>query len=180
MRWPAKDLQLSLDLDLQSVAELAMEEKRGGVVALDPRDGRSARDGEPADLRSQQIYRTHQPSPTGRHYVAIPYKPLMNRAIQAEFAPGSTFKPIVALAGLEIGVIDDKTDFHCAGGASFYGHYFACHLKRGHGDISLHRAIAQSCDVFFYNVGNRLGIDRIAQYAEMAGLGSENGYRPAE
>ena len=99
----------------------------------------------------------------------------MNRAIQAEFAPGSTFKPIVALAGLETGVIDDKTDFHCAGGASFYGHYFACHLKRGHGDISLHRAIAQSCDVFFYNVGNRLGIDRIAQYAEMAGLGSQTG-----
>ena len=99
----------------------------------------------------------------------------MNRAIQAEFAPGSTFKPLVALAGLESGVIDDKTEFHCPGGASFYGHYFACHLKRGHGNISLHRAIAQSCDVFFYNVGNKLGIDRLAKYAEMAGLGSRTG-----
>lgn len=169
-----KDLQLSLDLDLQSVAELAMEDKRGGVVALDPRSG------EVLAMVSRPSFDPNKF--TGRisrkDWQAIagdPFKPLMNRAIQAELAPGSTFKPIVALAGLETGIIDDKTSFHCAGGASFYGHYFSCHLKRGHGDISLHRAIAQSCDVFFYNVGNRLGIDRIAQYAEMAGLGSKTG-----
>jgi penicillin-binding protein 2 len=169
-----KDLQLSLDLDLQSVAELAMEGKRGGVVALDPRTG---------EVLAMVSRPTFDPNKfTGRisrsewqQIVGDPYKPLMNRAIQAEFAPGSTFKPIVALAGLESGVIDDKTEFHCPGGASFYGHYFACHLKRGHGNISLHRAIAQSCDVFFYNTGNKLGIDRIAQYAEMAGLGSRTG-----
>jgi penicillin-binding protein 2 len=99
----------------------------------------------------------------------------MNRAIQAQLAPGSTFKPIMALAGLEVGVIDDKTEFFCPGGASFYGHYFACHLKAGHGRISLHRAIAQSCDVFFYNVGNRLGIDNIAKYADMVGIGRKTG-----
>ena len=81
----------------------------------------------------------------------------------------------MAIAGLESGVIDDETQFHCPGGASFYGHYFACHLKHGHGDIKLHRAIAQSCDVFFYNVGNRLGIDRIAKYAELAGVGHKTG-----
>ena len=169
-----KDLQLSLDLDLQSVAELAMEGKRGGVVALDPRNG---------EVLAMVSRPTFDPNKfTGRisrsdwqQIVGDPYKPLMNRAIQAEYAPGSTFKPIIALAGLESGVIDDKTEFHCSGGASFYGHYFACHLKRGHGDISLHRAIAQSCDVFFYNLGNKLGIDRIAQYAEMAGLGSRTG-----
>lgn len=171
---PGKDLQLSLDLDLQSVAELAMEGKRGGVVALDPRTG---------EVLAMVSRPTFDPNKfTGRisksdwqEIVGDPYKPLMNRAIQAEYAPGSTFKPIMALAGLEAGVIDDKTEFHCAGGASFYGHYFACHLKRGHGNISLHRAIAQSCDVFFYNVGNKLGIDRIAEYAEMAGLGSRTG-----
>lgn len=171
---PGKDLQLSLDLDLQSVAELAMEGKHGGVVALDPRSG---------EVLAMVSRPTFDPNKfTGRisksdwqQIVGDPFKPLMNRAIQAEFAPGSTFKPIVALAGLESGVIDDKTEFHCPGGASFYGHYFACHLKRGHGNISLHRAIAQSCDVFFYNVGNKLGIDRIAQYAETAGLGSRTG-----
>jgi penicillin-binding protein 2 len=177
---PGKDLQLALDLDLQSVAELAMEDKRGGVVALDPRTGAVlamvSRPSFDPNKFTGRISRSDWQTITGD-----PYKPLMNRAIQAEFAPGSTFKPIVALAGLETGVIDDKTDFHCPGGASFYGHYFACHLKRGHGDISLHRAIAQSCDVFFYNVGNRLGIDRIAQYAEMAGLGTKTGIDlPAE
>ena len=104
-----------------------------------------------------------------------PHKPLMNRAIQAQLAPGSTFKPLMAIAGLESGVIDDETHFHCPGGASFYGHYFACHLKRGHGDVALHYGIEQSCDVYFYNVANRLGIDRIAQYAELAGIGHKTG-----
>jgi penicillin-binding protein 2 len=169
-----KDLQLTLDLDLQSVAELAMDGKRGGVVALDPRSGEVlamvSRPSFDPNKFTGRITRTDWQTIAGD-----PFKPLMNRAIQAEFAPGSTFKPLMALAGLETGVIDDKTAFHCSGGASFYGHYFACHLKRGHGEISLHNAIAQSCDVFFYNVGNRLGIDRIAQYAEMAGLGSKTG-----
>jgi penicillin-binding protein 2 len=74
-------------------------------------------------------------------------------------------------------VIDDKTEFHCPGGASFYGHYFACWRQKqgGHGTISLHRAIAQSCDVFFYSVANKLGIDRLAYYAEMAGFGHKTG-----
>jgi penicillin-binding protein 2 len=102
-------------------------------------------------------------------------KPLLNRAIQAQLAPGSTFKPILGLAGLEEGVVDDTTQFVCPGGASFYGHYFACHLKGGHGAISLHRAVAQSCDVYFYNVGNKLGIDKIARYADLAGIGRRTG-----
>ena len=156
-----------------------MEGKRGGVVALDPRDG---------EVLAMVSRPTFDPNKfTGRisrsdwqEIVGDPYKPLMNSAIQAEFAPGSTFKPLVALAGLESGVIDDKTEFHCPGGASFYGHYFACHLKRGHGNISLHRAIAQSCDVFFYNVGNKLGIDRLAQIRRNGRPRFQDGYRPAQ
>ena len=171
---PGKDLRLTLDLDLQAVAELAMADKRGAVVALDPRNG------EVLALVSRPAYDpnkfTGRISRTDWSAMANdPHKPLLNRAIQAQLAPGSTFKPIMAIAGLEAGVIDDKTHFHCPGGASFYGHYFACHLKRGHGDISLHRGIADSCDVFFYNVGNRLGIDRIARYAELAGMGHRTG-----
>jgi penicillin-binding protein 2 len=81
----------------------------------------------------------------------------------------------MAIAGLETGSVDDNTTFFCPGGASFYGHYFACHLKHGHGAIQLHRGIAQSCDVYFYNVGNRLGIDRIAHYADLAGIGRKTG-----
>jgi penicillin-binding protein 2 len=171
---PGHDLQLGLDLDLQSVAELAMEGKRGAVVALDPRNG---------EVLAMVSRPTFDPNKfTGRisrrdwaQLTTDPFKPLINRAIQAELAPGSTFKPIEALAGLETGVIDDTTQFHCPGGASFYGHYFACHKKEGHGTISLHMAIALSCDVFFYNVGNRLGIDRIAQYADLAGYGHKTG-----
>ena len=171
---PGKDLRTTLDLDLQAVAELAMADKRGAVVAVDPRNGEVlvmvSRPAFDANKFTGRISRTD--------WQAIandPHKPLLNRAIQAQLAPGSTFKPIMAIAGLETGVIDDETHFHCPGGASFYGHYFACHLKRGHGDIQLHRAIAQSCDVFFYNVGNRLGIDRIAHYAELAGVGHKTG-----
>jgi penicillin-binding protein 2 len=171
---PGKDLQTSLDLDLQAVAELSMEDKRGAVVALDPRNGEIlamvSRPAYDANRFTGRISRTDWDA-----MASDPHKPLLNRAIQAQLAPGSTFKPIMAIAGLETGVIDDETHFHCSGGASFYGHYYACHIRGGHGDISLHRGIAQSCDVYFYNVGNRLGIDRIAQYAELAGIGHRTG-----
>lgn len=171
---PGKDLQLALDLDLQTVAELAMDGKRGAVVALDPRTG---------ELLAMVSRPTFDPNKfTGRisrsdwkEIADDPFKPLLNRAIQAELAPGSTFKPITAIAGLETGTIDKETHFHCSGGASFYGHYFACHKKTGHGDVNLHIGIEQSCDVFFYNVGNRLGIDNIAKYAEIAGYGHKTG-----
>ncbi|MBV9082760.1 MAG: penicillin-binding protein 2, partial [Acidobacteriaceae bacterium] len=171
---PGKDLHTTLDLDLQAVAELAMEGKRGAVVALNPSNG------EVLAMVSRPTFDpnkfTGRISRTDWNEIANDkQKPLLNRAIQAQLAPGSTFKPIMALAGLESGVIDDKTEFHCSGGASFYGHYFACHVKGGHGAITLHRAIAQSCDVYFYNVGNRLGIDRIAHYADLAGVGRKTG-----
>ena len=169
-----KDLRTTLDLDIQAVAELSTVGKRGAVVAIDPRNG------EVLAMVSRPTYDANKF--TGRishadwnEIMGEPAKPLLNRAIQAQLAPGSTFKPPIAIAGLESGVIDDETHFHCPGGASFYGHYFACHVKGGHGDIALHRAIAQSCDVYFYNVGNRLGIDRIAHYAEMAGIGHKTG-----
>lgn len=168
------DLVTTIDLDLQAVAELAMEGKRGAVVALNPQNG---------EILAMVSRPTFDPNKfTGRisradwaEIAGNKYKPLLNRAIQAQLAPGSTFKPIMALAGLEQGVVDNETSFFCPGGASFYGHYFACHLKGGHGAISVHRAIAQSCDVYFYNVGNRLGIDRIAEYADIAGVGRKTG-----
>ncbi|MCC7175867.1 MAG: penicillin-binding protein 2 [Bryobacterales bacterium] len=171
---PGKPLRLTIDLDLQAVAELSMEGRKGAVVALDPRNG------EVLAMVSQPGFdpskftggiRSHD----WQELVANPDKPLLNRAIQGQLAPGSTFKPIVALAALESGVIDDAFDARCPGGATFYGRYFKCHLKGGHGVVDLHRGIVQSCDVFFYTVGNRLGIDRIAEYAELVGLGRKTG-----
>jgi penicillin-binding protein 2 len=171
---PGKDLQLTLDLDLQAVAELAMENRRGAVVALDPRTG------EVLAMVSRPAYDPNKfagriKASDWKEIADNPYNPMLNRAIQAQFAPGSTFKPIMALAGLETGVIDDNFRVHCPGGASFYGHYFKCWQKGGHGSVELHKAIEQSCDVYFYNVGNRLGIDNIAKYAELVGFGRKTG-----
>ncbi|MFN0170050.1 MAG: penicillin-binding protein 2 [Bryobacteraceae bacterium] len=168
------NLQLTIDLDLQTVAELAMETRKGAVVALDPRNGEVlALVSRPAFEPSRFAVRIR--SADWRDMVNDPERPLLNRAIQAQLAPGSTFKPLLAIAGLEAGVIDDGFTTYCPGGASFYGHYHKCWQKKGHGSAGLNRAIAQSCDVFFYTAGNRLGIDRLAYYGEMAGLGARTG-----
>ncbi|MBI1899042.1 MAG: penicillin-binding protein 2 [Acidobacteria bacterium] len=171
---PGKNLQLTIDLDLQAVAELAMEGRRGAVVALDPRNG------EVLAMVSRPSYDPNRfagriRSADWQQILLNPDKPMINRAIQAQLAPGSTFKPIMLLAGLETGAVDDSFRVFCGGGASFYGRYFRCHQKGGHGNVDVSRALAVSCDVFFYNVGNRLGIDRIAQYAELAGFGGKTG-----
>lgn len=169
-----KSIQLTIDLDLQAVAELALEGRKGSVVVLDPRSG------EVLAMASRPSYDPNKFAGRIRsrewyEIVNNPDKPLLNRAIQAQLAPGSTFKPIVAMAALESGDIDVHTTAHCAGGATFYGRFTHCHLKRGHGTVELNRALAQSCDVYFYRAGDRMGIDRIAEYAERVGLGKRTG-----
>ncbi len=169
---PGRDLEVTIDLDLQTVAELAMEGRRGAVVALDPRTG------EVLAMVSRPTFDPNKfavriKNSDWREIQGDPNKPLLNRAIQAQLAPGSTFKPLMAIAGLETGAIDDQYTIHCPGGQSFYGHYYKCHAV--HGAVSLHKGIAQSCDSYFYNVGNRLGIDRIAFYADQGGLGHRTG-----
>jgi penicillin-binding protein 2 len=171
---PGHDVQLTLDLDLQAVAELAMQGKNGAVVALDPRTG------EVLAMVSRPTFDPNKfavriKSSDWKEIADNPDHPLLNRAIQAQLAPGSTFKPLVAIAGLESGAIDDQFTVHCSGGAVFYGHYYRCWLKRGHGSVSLHKGIVQSCDVYFYTVGNRTGIDKLAFYATQAGLGRKTG-----
>ncbi len=169
---PGRSLHTTLDLDLQAVAELAMDGRKGAVIALDPRTG---------EVLAMVSRPTFDPGMFTGHISAQKWKevhddpdnPLFNRAIQATFAPGSTFKPIVALAGLESGALEASTTYHCAGGETFAGSYHKCDAV--HGTIDLHHAIVKSCDVYFYNAGNRIGIDTIAQYAHMAGLGKRTG-----
>lgn len=169
---PGKSLQLTLDLDLQVVAELAMENRRGSVVALDPRNGEVlAMVSRPA--YDPNLFAGRIRNRDWRELLNNPGKPLLNRSVQAQLAPGSTFKPLVALAGLESGMIDDNFQVGCGGGQSFYGRPFHCHSV--HGRVDLHKGLVQSCDIFFYNVGNKIGIDRIAEYAEMAGIGHRTG-----
>lgn len=167
---PGHSLQLTLDLDLQAVAELGLEGKRGAVVALDPRNGEVlAMVSRPAF--DPNLFATRIRSDDWKSLTSDPNNPLMNRAIQAQFAPGSTFKPIVTIAALETHTIDENFTVHCAGGASFFGHFYHCDEK--HGTLDLHRAIVKSCDTYFYTVGNKVGIDPIAEYAQMAGYGKK-------
>ncbi len=169
---PGHNLQTTLDIDLQGVAEIAMEGRKGAVIALDPRTG------EILAMVSRPtfdpgLFTGHISTQTWKEVNDDPDKPLLNRAIQAQFAPGSTFKPIVALAGLESGALESTTTYHCAGGATIGGSYHKCDAT--HGTIDLHTAIVKSCDVYFYNAGTRIGMDTIAQYAGMAGLGKKTG-----
>ena len=167
-------LRLTLDLDLQVAAEVAMEDKKGALVALDPRTG------EVLALVSRPVYDPNNfairiSNQQWTRLTQDPDLPLLNRAIQAQLAPGSVYKIFLATAALEEEVLTEKTTFYCSGGAVFYGRYFRCWRKGGHGRMNLHRAIVQSCDVFFYNVGKRLGIEKIAYYSRRFGLGSPTG-----
>jgi penicillin-binding protein 2 len=172
---PGKDVQLTIDLDLQAVAELAMDGRNGAVVALDPRTG------EVLAMVSRPTFDANKfavriKAKDWKEIADNPEHPMLNRAIQAQQAPGSTFKPFVALAGLETGTIDDQFTVHCAGGVALYGRYQKCWVyPKGHGAISLHNGIVHSCDVYFYTVGAKLGIDNIAMYASLAGMGQTTG-----
>jgi penicillin-binding protein 2 len=151
---------------------LTLENRRGAVVALDPRTGEVlAMVSRPAF--DPNLFAGRIRSKDWKDLVDNPAHPLMNRAIQAQQAPGSTFKPIMLLAGLETGAVDDNFHVSCPGGATFYGHFYKCWAR--HGTVGLHEGLVHSCDTFFYNVGNRMDIDDIAHYAEMVGYGHKTG-----
>ena len=173
---PGKQIQLTIDYDLQKVAEEALAGKKGAIVALDPRSGEvlafaSQPAADPNDFAVRISKEDWQRLNTD------PDRPLLNRATQAQLAPGSVFKIVMATAMLEEKVPPESFTAFCPGYATFYGRMFKCHIfgKGGHGVVDLHRAIIHSCDVFFYNVGQRLGIDRISKFAKMLGLGSKTG-----
>ncbi len=170
---PGKQLKLTIDLDLQIAAEQALEGKNGAIVAMDPRTGEvlamvSRPTFAPQDF-SVRISRDEW-----NKLVTDPDKPLLNKAIQAQLAPGSTFKIIMATAGWQEGIAQNL-HVNCTGGAEFYGRRFGCWVKTGHGGVDLEKAIYQSCDVFFYTLAEKLGIDRIAKYATAFGLGQKTG-----
>jgi penicillin-binding protein 2 len=168
------DLVTTIDLDLQRAAEDMVGERSGAVVALDPRTGEIlAMVSRPA--YDPNLFATRISPVDWNNLVTDPRKPMQNRAIQSRFSPGSVFKVFMAAAGLEAGTLNPLRSVYCPGYASFYGHTFACDKHEGHGTLSLHDAIVTSCNVFFYNVGNDLGISRIYQYATMMGMGRRSG-----
>jgi penicillin-binding protein 2 len=168
---PGHDLRLTVDLDLQRVAEQAMEGKNGALVAMDPHTGeilamvsRPTFDPNQFAVRLTKSYWSQ--------IVNDPNHPLMNKTIQAQYAPGSTFKIIMSLAGLEESVAQDM-HVMCNGGATFYGHFFAC--DHHHGMVDIDHAIPWSCDTYYYTLAERLGIDTIAKYATEVGLSQKTG-----
>jgi penicillin-binding protein 2 len=170
---PGKQLKLTIDLDLQIAAEEALAGKNGAVVAMDPHTGEilamvSGPTFDPNDF-AVRVSRDEW-----NKLVTDPDKPLLNKAIQAQLAPGSTFKIIMSVAGWQEHIAQDL-HVNCTGGAEFYGRRFGCWVKGGHGAVTLEKAIYQSCDVFFYTLANKLGIDRIAKYATDFGLGQKTG-----
>jgi penicillin-binding protein 2 len=170
---PGNNLKLTLDIDLQIAAEEAMGDKTGAMIAMDPRTGEilamvSRPTFDPNDF-AVRISRGDW-----NKLITDPDKPLLNKAIQAQLAPGSTFKILMSVAGWQEGIAQ-TLNVHCNGGATFYGRRFGCWVKSGHGAVDLTKAIYQSCDVFFYTLAEKLGIDRIAKYATEMGLGQKTG-----
>ncbi|OLE14160.1 MAG: penicillin-binding protein 2 [Acidobacteria bacterium 13_1_20CM_4_56_7] len=174
---PGKQIQLTIDYDLQMAAEQSLGHRDGAVVALDPRSGEIlAMVSHPAPDPNDFAIRISNEE--WKQLNDDPATPLLNRAIQAQLAPGSVFKIMMATAMLEDKVPPASFTAYCPAYAVFYGRQFKCHVfgkTSGHGMVSLHNAITESCDVFFYNVGQRLGIDRISYYASHLGLGHRTG-----
>jgi penicillin-binding protein 2 len=170
------DLILSIDLRVQKVAEEAIGAQRAALVAIDPSNG---------DVIAFVSTPTFDPNGFARgltvpEYRALeedPDKPLFDRALRGVYPPGSTIKPLVALAALEYGVTNPKATRYCSGAWQFPGssHRYRDWKKSGHGTIDMHSAIAQSCDTYFYAISDLIGIDRMHDFLVQFGLGGETG-----
>jgi len=173
---PGKQIQLTIDYDLQQLAETGLGDKQGAVVVLNPQTGEVlAFASHPAPDPNDFAVRISKEE--WQKLNEDPGKPLLNRVTQAQLAPGSVFKVIMATAMLESGVPPENFTAFCPGYGVFYGQMHKCWVygKSSHGAVGLHRAIVESCDVFFYNVGMRMGIGTISKYAKMLGLGAKSG-----
>jgi penicillin-binding protein 2 len=169
-----KDITLSIDINLQEEAEKAFGEKAGALVAIKPDTG---------EILGMVSKPSFDPNLFAKgisydKWIAITQdkkNPMLNRALQSQYPPGSVFKIVTAIAGLEEGVISPETKVDCRGGIDYGRWHFGCWRKQGHGVVSLHRAIVESCDTYFYEAGKRLGIDKIYDYATNLGLGKKTG-----
>ena len=168
---PGQGLKLTIDLDIQRAAEAAMGDRNGAIIAINPHTGavlalvsRPAFD--PNDF-SVRVSRDEW-----NKLITDPRHPLLDKAIQAQLAPGSTFKIIMSLAGLEDNVAQDLK-VNCTGGATFYGRFFACDKR--HGPVDILHAIPLSCDTYYYTLAERLGIEKIAYWAHKVGIGQKTG-----
>lgn len=167
-------LTLTLDYDIQAKAEELLTGKEGTIVVLDAKTG---------GVLALASYPTFDPNKFVNRFtpdewmslVKNPENPLINRAIQGQYSPGSVFKPVMAVAALDTKTIVETTAFYCSGAETFYDRLFHCWFEPGHGSLALADAIRYSCNIYFYNLGRRLNIDTIARYAGDLGLGKKTG-----
>ena len=171
---PGDSIIMTIDFDLQRVAEEAIGDRAGALVALDPNTGYIlAMASHPAFVPN--IFAGGIKSVQWRSLTTDPAHPLQDRATQGTYPPGSTFKIVDSIAALADRTLTPQTTYFCPGGMYFGGREYRCWRKQGHGTLSVHRAIVESCDVFFYNVGQHLGVDRLAAWAHALGLGRKTG-----
>jgi len=171
---PGWDLYLNIDAKLQEFACELMADRTGAIVAMDPRDGAvlvlvSEPDYDPS------LFTGVMPQEVWDELTSDPAKPLLNRAIQGLYPPGSTFKMVDLCAGYSEGVIGENFGVHCPGGLQIGNRWFNCWKHGGHGGMGPIDGLQHSCDVFFYTVGLRLGIERMEKYARELGMGAETG-----
>lgn len=171
---PGNDLHLTLDLPLQQLAEDLLKGRDGAVVALDPSNGDVlVMVSSPAFDQNDFIGGISNNK--WRALMENPGRPMINKAIQGEYPPASTYKILTAIAGLEEKQIDTRTTTFCPGFYTFRGRRYHCWRKHGHGRLNVVDALSQSCDVFFYLAGEKIGVDALAQYARGCGLGRPTG-----
>lgn len=171
---PGRPLTVTLDLSLQREAAKALGPQVGAVVALDPKTG-AVRVLLSQPAFDPDLFAGHLEPQKWQELVADPLHPLNNRALQALYPPGSTIKPLWAAAALASGVRTPSQGVFCTGAVTIYGHPYRCWLKGGHGHVALEAAIEASCDTYFYYLARDAGIDRLASWARLFGLGSPTG-----
>jgi penicillin-binding protein 2 len=171
---PGANVYLTLDNRMQEAAEAGLEGKAGAIVALDPNTGKILAMASSPTFSPEAFERGLTPQ-EWQKINRDKSHPLENRVLKGQYPPGSTFKIVMAVAGLEEKVITPSTIIYCTGAMPFGNHVFHCWRKGGHGAVNLYKALVESCDIYFYNVGRRLGINRIAKWSKRFGLGAPTG-----
>ncbi len=171
---PGKSIYLTIDAGLQETAEKCLEGKVGAIVAIDPRNGDVLALASSPDY-DENIFVRRLSKEQWNKIQTDPDKPLQNRATASMYPPGSTYKVIIAAAGLQEHVINTETNVFCPGYMTLGKRTYRCWKRGGHGNVQLYKAIVESCDVYFYQLGLKLGVDRIARYAREFGLGEKTG-----
>lgn len=171
---PGQNITLTIDQKLQTRAEELLTGQAGAAVAIDPNSGRIlAMASSPAF--DPNLFVIGMTRDQWNDLIGNPNRPLENKAIQAEYPPASTYKIVTTIAGLEEGVIDSRSTTFCPGFYKYGNRIYRCWKRAGHGEVDVVRALAESCDVFYYQVGEALGVDALAKYAKAMGLGSATG-----